>query len=252
MWQRWQLGQTVAEALNSEAPTGLPVHFARPLASSDAQGYEAHIAATGCVPTRDIAHDLFNGLAWCTWPQLKLRLNQLHQLALQQPQTPGRRGPLRDALTLFDESGAVLQAPAALSLALRERRWGQAFGPLRPLWRTSHLWVVGHALMEQLCLAPRKALTAHVLHFSPVAQTPGFEQGDLGHGACVEARKADDWACGLCASAWAAKPFWPLPVLGVPGWWAANDDPQFYADAQVFRPQASTPSHGRETVDRAH
>jgi hypothetical protein len=28
-----------------------------------------------------------------------------------------------------------------------------------------------------------------------------------------------------------------LPVLGIPGWWAANDSPDFYADAEVFRQQ---------------
>ena len=26
-----------------------------------------------------------------------------------------------------------------------------------------------------------------------------------------------------------------LPVLGVPGWWAANEDAAFYSDASVFR-----------------
>jgi len=28
-----------------------------------------------------------------------------------------------------------------------------------------------------------------------------------------------------------------VPVLGVPGWWAQNDAPAFYADAGVFRPR---------------
>ena len=28
----------------------------------------------------------------------------------------------------------------------------------------------------------------------------------------------------------------PLPVLGLPGWWPANEAPAFYADPQVFRP----------------
>jgi hypothetical protein len=28
----------------------------------------------------------------------------------------------------------------------------------------------------------------------------------------------------------------PLPVLGVPGWWSANDAADFYDDAEVFRP----------------
>ena len=27
----------------------------------------------------------------------------------------------------------------------------------------------------------------------------------------------------------------PLPVLGIPRWWVANEDPAFYDDAFVFR-----------------
>jgi hypothetical protein len=34
----------------------------------------------------------------------------------------------------------------------------------------------------------------------------------------------------------ATKPFAPLPVLGIPGWWPANEDPRFYGDKTVFRP----------------
>ena len=28
----------------------------------------------------------------------------------------------------------------------------------------------------------------------------------------------------------------PLPVLGIPGWWPANTDAAFYQDSTVFRP----------------
>ena len=28
----------------------------------------------------------------------------------------------------------------------------------------------------------------------------------------------------------------PLPVLGIPGWWAQNENPDFYSDPVVFRP----------------
>ena len=41
---------------------------------------------------------------------------------------------------------------------------------------------------------------------------------------------------GITAASWSAKPFLPLPVLGVPGWWPANENPGFYDDADVFRP----------------
>jgi len=47
----------------------------------------------------------------------------------------------------------------------------------------------------------------------------------------------DGWlATAIQAGTWASKPFVPLPVLGVPGWWPANAEPGFYDDAQVFRP----------------
>jgi hypothetical protein len=46
----------------------------------------------------------------------------------------------------------------------------------------------------------------------------------------------DAWlAAELSAELLAAKPFAHLPVLGVPGWWAENDDSAFYADSSVFR-----------------
>jgi Protein of unknown function (DUF3025) len=48
----------------------------------------------------------------------------------------------------------------------------------------------------------------------------------------------DGWlAHRLNAAELGAKPFTPLPVLGVPGWWPANEDPAFYADVGVFRPK---------------
>ena len=47
----------------------------------------------------------------------------------------------------------------------------------------------------------------------------------------------DSWlADQMEASAWSTKPFTPLPLLGVPGWWAPNDDAAFYDDDTVFRP----------------
>ena len=42
-------------------------------------------------------------------------------------------------------------------------------------------------------------------------------------------------AADLSAEYLATKPFAPLPVLGVPGWWAANESAGFYADTAVFR-----------------
>ena len=129
---------------------------------------------------------------------------------------------MRDAVTVFDENGALLQAPPALWRALRERAWRRLFVELRPLWREARLWIFGHALLEQL-LAPRKCLTAHVW---------------CGDAALESGASADAWLAARCtAQALAGKPFTPLPVLGVPGWWPASENFSFYDDSHVFRPR---------------
>ncbi|MDP4919106.1 MAG: DUF3025 domain-containing protein, partial [Burkholderiaceae bacterium] len=43
-----------------------------------AMGYEAFIAKTGAVPTRDLRHDRLNALVWLSASQSKRRLNFLH------------------------------------------------------------------------------------------------------------------------------------------------------------------------------
>ena len=183
--------------------------------------YEQYIWDTRRVPTRDNLHDFFNGLVWLQFPHTKRRLNQLQAQAIAADGVQAVRGPLRDALTVFDENGALLQAPPALWDALGARDWHALFIGLRPLWSEARLLLFGHALLEKLVL-PRKPMVAHVYQ-APLA--------------IDSIAKLDGWlARDVQPQAWSAKPFTPLPVLGVPGWWAANEAPGFYADAQVFRP----------------
>lgn len=192
-----------------------PVRFVpAPAVPMSAAAYERCIASTRAVPTRDNLHDLFNGLVWLRFPAFKDSLHGAQSAALRAAEglateqgRAGRRGPLRDALTLLDESGALLQGPAELVLALRERDWQQLFVTARAAWQEACLVIVGHALLEKLYTAPRPAQTAQVW-------------------------LADDAARDL-----ARKPFVPLPILGVPGWWNPNEDPSFYSDTSVFRPR---------------
>lgn len=219
--QRVQGGQSVHHALQAAAPPGAPVGFAPQDELPDGAAYEQYIWDTRRVPTRDNLHDFFNGLVWLQFPHTKRRLNQLQAQAIAADGVQAVRGPLRDALTVFDENGAVLQAPPALWAALRGRDWQRLFIDLRPLWGQARLVVFGHALLEKLVI-PRKPMVAHVY------QAP----------AAIESiASLDAWLAGeIHAQQWATKPFTPLPVLGVPGWWPANEAPGFYADAQVFRP----------------
>jgi Protein of unknown function (DUF3025) len=208
-------GASVAQALNMVSPRGVVFVPYGSLPRDEA--YEAFIARTLTVPTRDNLHDLFNGLVWLRHPALKRHLNTLQARAIESQGIGPTRGPVRDALTLFDEYGALWPAaPAAMRAALSAHDWAGLFIAQRAGWPGAEPEIFGHALLEQLARAPRKALTAHVLTADPLP-----------------------WP----ASAWGAKPFMPMPVLGVPGWWPANERPDFYADDRVFRP------HRRRTDD---
>ena len=219
--QQLQHDPAVHRALQAAAPPALPVGFVPQSDLPEGTAYEQYIGDTRRVPTRDNLHDFFNGLVWHQFPHTKRRLNQLQAQAIAADGVQAVRGPLRDALTVFDENGALLQAPDALWQALRSRDWQRLFIDLRPLWGQARLVLVGHALMEKL-VAPRKPMVAHVYQ----AQV-----------AIKSIANMDAWlAQEIQPQPWAAKPFSPLPVLGVPGWWPANEVPGFYADTQVFRP----------------
>jgi len=61
------------------------------------------------------------------------------------------RGPVRDALTLFDENAVLLQAPDALWDALQARDWPRLFVDARAQWAQARVVLFGHALLEKLC-----------------------------------------------------------------------------------------------------
>lgn len=186
----------------------------------DGEAYETFICRTACVPTRANLHDFFNGLAWLIHPELKGRLNELQAAQIELAAKGAPRGAVRDALTLFDENAALMQAPPVLVDALARRDWTAMFVTHRRAWAGTRIELFGHALVEKL-LQPRKAITAHVWL---VAQGAGPLS------ACVAETLQ---AYRLLLS---PKPFLALPVLGVPGWWPANESADFYRDDSVFRP----------------
>lgn len=214
-----QAGVSCADALNAASPPA-PVCFVPQGELPAGMAYEQFIFENHRVPTRDGLHDFFNGLCWLQFPLTKARLNALQAAQIAADGVRQVRGPVRDAITVFDENAAFLRAPDVLWQALAAKDWGRLFGELRPLWDQSWLVLFGHALLEKL-VQPRKAITAHVYRVHPATDA----LADL-----------DAWlAQHLSATELAAKPFAHLPVLGVPGWWPANEEPVFYADAQVFR-----------------
>lgn len=218
-------GSVAAALQGARLSSGMP-DFVGQHALPAGRDYEAHIFQTRSVPTRDNLHDLFNGLVWLAFPQAKRRLNELQAGEIARAGVSTVRGPLRDALTLFDENGALLHAPPALWQALVARDWHTLFVTRRGLWNEARLLLFGHALLEKL-VTPRKPITAHVLCVpdrQSLHGTAGFDDAAI--------------AASFYAKSLETKPFVPLPVLGVPGWCAENEAASFYADTQVFRPLA--------------
>jgi Protein of unknown function (DUF3025) len=211
-------GRFLSDALNRLQVA--PVEFVPQSTLPPDTAYEDFIFRTGQVPTRDNLHDFFNGLCWIHFPQTKKRLNQLQAAQIARDGIGQVRGPVRDALTVFDENAAFLRAPDALWNALAAKDWQKLFVTERHLWQEAHLVLFGHALLEKL-VSPRKGITAHVYRAWPATDSI----------AALDAFVAED----LSAERLAAKPFAHLPVLGVPGWWPGNEGPAFYDDADVFR-----------------
>jgi len=226
-------GQSVAGALNSlnaqggsfeGTPCRAPIRFVAQSELPSGQAYEQFIFETRQVPTRENLHDLFNGLCWLQFPLTKRRLNALQAAQIAAGGVLSTRGAVRDALTVFDENAAFLMAPQPLWDALLAHQWPRLFVELRPLWREARLVLFGHALLEKLA-NPRKQITAHVYQTRPVTRDTNSLEG------------LDAWvASDLSADKLAGKPFAPLQVLGVPGWWADNGNFSFYDDSDIFRP----------------
>lgn len=214
---------------------GAPIRFVPPPA--DGLGYEARIAMHGEVETRpDNWHDWFNALVWLSFPRAKAALSARHAAELAAAASPAAptaaRGAVRDAMTHFDECGAVVVAEDASLLDLLAGFQWQALFVTRRAEAAAGLrvFIFGHALYESL-LAPFHGLTAKCV-LMPVA--PGWLAHPLARQlAEIDGRLAADLAAGRHGDPRALQ---PLPLLGVPGVVPESDDPAYYDDLRQFRP----------------
>ena len=210
-----------------ESARGVPLRAVAPDAGGAAV-YERRIFERGELAVREGEwHDLMNVLVWCAFPATKAALNARHVEAASDG-TGGRRGRARDALTLFDESGAiVVSSEPDLIDDLRAFRWKALFREKRERVRASlRVFLFGHGLLEK-ALAPYVGMTAQ-------AVTLGVDRElvDAAGKSRIDAVTARYVTEALAAP----RDLAPLPVLGVPGWWAANEDEAFYDDTAYFRP----------------
>lgn len=220
----------LAADLGLRSATGHALSFPPP--RDDGLGYEARIGLNGQVETRaDNWHDFFNALVWCAFPLSKQAINGRHLQALAAQAEQGR-GAARDAMTHFDECGAlVLAADPSLLELLRGFRWRELFWERRnDLAEALRVVVFGHATYEQL-LVPFRGLTAKaVLYEVTPAELAAVDAGDL---AALDARLALELAAGRYG---VPRELQPLPLLGLPGMTPDNECPAYYDDAWQFRP----------------
>ena len=190
---------------------GKPIRFVPPSASDPY--YEVHLFETGRVQTRpDNKHDLFNALAWLAFPKTKARINAMH--AAEIPREGGKRGRLRDMLTIFDEGGAIVIGGDAVAELVRQAKWRELFVERH---RDFRIAVVGHAVLEQ-ALAPHPGITCKVIFADPAR--------DLD-------TQAADWLARVGKT---PRDLPPLPVFGYPGWFEGSGRADFYSDERYFRP----------------
>ncbi|AXE32577.1 DUF3025 domain-containing protein [Chromobacterium phragmitis] len=220
----------LAAARARRAPLPLGLRFVLGL-EPDAY-YETHIGDTGEVPTRaGNWHDWFNALAWLAWPQAKAALNRRHIRAIARGEA--KRGPLRDAATLFDECGVIVAvSDSLLGRTLDDMRWHELFLARRRDWgRRIAAFTLGHALMET-GLAPHIGWCGKALIVDVEEDFFGRDEDEQ------TARLDAELAARLDDDAFLASPraLCPLPLLGIPGWWPDNESPAFYDNADYFRP----------------
>lgn len=202
---------------------------------ADGRYYEEFIFATQQIPTRQQNwHDFFGALIWCLLPKTKALLNRLHmqEIALYGLK---QRSKLRNKLTLFDECGVVIcLEPNFYQHAdlLRQHQWQQSFVANRTdWWQGIRPMIFGHAIYE-MATAPFLGLTAKAFF---VDVPPDFSQWPLPQAYAY----LDSKLVTLITAQALLSPeqLTPLPLLGVPNWYAANQQPQFYSNQSYFRPK---------------
>lgn len=232
----------------------IPIQFTEQEAPKGQRAYEAQIHQTGMVPTRtENWHDLLNACVWLTWPKLKAALNHVHYLQTPfdqfndnselhpitqqcdeaEPKQVDRSQRTRqsDAATLFDESGAVLVGPdPRLAQWLIDHDWQRAFVTERHLWKSHRLLIVGHAVLEKT-LNPYPGMIAKVLYQPYPACLPEQDFSILVKS--VDTLLAQRWLNQAFVS---PSDLFALPLLGVPGVDAQNNEAKYYENERVFRP----------------
>lgn len=207
--------------------------------------YEPRCHLKGEVPTRaNNWHDLFNALVWLTFPKSKAAINARHYRALMNENvakevgSSSERGAVRDVITLLDESGViVVYSDPELAGLLRNFEWKELFWQRREQVKPQSsrqamgFYLIGHGLYEK-ALQPYVGITGQGLlmavdpeffSWSPIERLAHLDSLLAGYLAEPEHLRT-------------TRDLSPVPLLGVPGWAADNDNAAYYDNTAYFRP----------------
>jgi hypothetical protein len=201
--------------------------------------FEAHYAPriyhSGELQTRtENWHDFFQFLTWLVFPKTKALINSLHlplaQARFEQGEH-GRRSPLENMLSLFDEGGAVIiSSDESLLQLIREFQWQALFWQRRAELEAKLRCVVfGHALYEK-GMAPYLGMTANCILLRVAKDF--FDRPQPVQIQWLDEQLTQMLACGELLQPQALAPF---PILGLPGYDAANEYVEYYANTSYFR-----------------
>jgi hypothetical protein len=217
---------------------GTPLRLVPPARGANAreEKYEARIHLSGELQARlENWHDCFNALVWLAFPLAKAALYARHYGALLEQRAARRpnRGPVQDALTLFDEGGVIVAAcDGDLLEMVRTFRWKELFWTHRERLSTRMRFLVfGHALYEK-ALRPFIGVTGRAILLET---EPGLLSAPVASlVAVLDSRLALHLSDPRRLHA--TRELEVLPALGVPGWFAGNERESFYDDTDYFRP----------------
>ncbi len=214
---------------------GRPVCFVPPVVGKQCfeQEYESKVYLTGQVQTRTQNwHDFFNALVWHIFPRAKSALNQLHYQSQLFESLNGikHRSALRDAATLFDESGIiVVSSQKVLIQLLKDFEWKQLFWQQRKAVLSSmRFFVFGHGLYEK-ALDPYVGMTGKGIIFNV---KEAFFTQDLSNQLHAIDLMLEPFLLKTLSS---SSHLTPVPLLGYPGWIEDNNIETYYENKKYFR-----------------
>ena len=217
--------------------------------SSFEEHYAPRIYLSGEIQTRqENWHDFFQLLTWLIFPRTKALINAIHipkaRARIDTRHDLGRRSPLENMLSLFDEGGAVVISsdPSLLQL-IRDFRWKTLFWQRRDeLASRLQCVTFGHALYEK-GLTPYVGMTANCILIP-------CDESLLQQPLPTQLRWLDGELVALLKRGELQQPrdLRPFPILGMPDWDENNRQESYYDNLNYFRPgRRASPGQTQES-----